>query len=430
MPPGEPESNYRMAAETMFAQVPVPPENVHRIRAEDASAESAARAYERDLEEHFRLAPGQFPRFDLVLLGLGTDGHTASLFPGTKVLSETRRRAVSNWIGKLDTERITLTAPTFNAAAEIVFLVSGEDKAAPLKSVLEGPYEPTQLPAQLIRPAAGRTLWLADRARREEAAAAGRRRAMSRGLVLLFDVDNTLLDNDRVTADLREYLEKEVGAERAEHYWRLFEQLRSELGYADYLGALQRYRIEYPRDPHLLTVSRFLINYPFANRLYPESLDVLDRARQWGATVILTDGDVVFQPRKIERSGLFEAVGGNVLIYVHKERELDDVAARYPAAALRARGRQAADPRRGQAGLGTARDDRVSSPGSLRARRGGARPISAAGRHDRAHRKFPVPRRALPAEGGLARRHPDLRNPAVDSPRVKETSGCLSVDSR
>ena len=161
--PGDAESNYRMAAETMFAQVPVPPENVHRIRAEDPSAESAARAYERDLEEHFRLAPGQFPRFDLVLLGLGTDGHTASLFPGTKVLSEMRRRAVSNWIGKLDTERITLTAPTFNAAAEVVFLVSGEDKAAPLKSVLEGPYEPTQLPAQLIRPAAGRLLWLADR---------------------------------------------------------------------------------------------------------------------------------------------------------------------------------------------------------------------------------------------------------------------------
>lgn len=164
VPPGDPESNYRMAAETMFAQVPVPPENVHRIRAEDASAESAARAYERDLEEHFRLAPGQFPRFDLVLLGLGSDGHTASIFPGTKVLSETRRRAVSNWIGKLDTERITLTAPTFNAAAEVVFLVSGEDKAAPLKSVLEGPYEPAQLPAQLIRPATGRLLWLADRA--------------------------------------------------------------------------------------------------------------------------------------------------------------------------------------------------------------------------------------------------------------------------
>ena len=153
---------------------------------------------------------------------------------------------------------------------------------------------------------------------------------MSRGLVLLFDVDNTLLDNDRVTADLRAYLETKVGADRAGHYWQLFEELRTELGYADYLGALQRYRIEYPRDPHLLTVSRFLIDYPFANRLYPESLDVLDRARTLGTAVILTDGDVVFQPRKIERSGLSEAVGGNVLIYVHKERELDDVAGRYP----------------------------------------------------------------------------------------------------
>lgn len=162
--PEDAESNYRMAAEAMLTRVPVPPENVHRIRAEEPSAEAAARAYEREIEEHFRLAPGQFPRFDLALLGLGTDGHTASLFPGTKVLSETRRRAVSNWIGKLDTERITLTAPTFNAAAEVVFLVCGEDKAAPLKSVLEGPYEPTQLPAQLIRPAAGRLLWLADRA--------------------------------------------------------------------------------------------------------------------------------------------------------------------------------------------------------------------------------------------------------------------------
>jgi FMN phosphatase YigB (HAD superfamily) len=152
------------------------------------------------------------------------------------------------------------------------------------------------------------------------------------GVVFLFDVDNTLLDNDRVTADLRRHLEREVGHERSLHYWNLFEQLREELGYADYLGALQRYRGEYPRDPHLLTVSRFLINYPFANRLYPDSLDVLDRAKSWGTAVILSDGDVVFQPRKIDRSGLFEAVDGNVLIYVHKERELEDVASRYPAA--------------------------------------------------------------------------------------------------
>ncbi len=150
-------------------------------------------------------------------------------------------------------------------------------------------------------------------------------------VVFLFDVDNTLLDNDRVTADLKRHLEHAVGHERQERYWTLFEQLRVELGYADYLGALQRYRIEYPRDPHLLTVSRFLVNYPFANRLFPNSLDVVDHCKQWGKVVILSDGDVVFQPRKIERSGLFDAVGGNVLIYVHKEHELDDVAQQYPA---------------------------------------------------------------------------------------------------
>src|SRR6266567_5759669 len=127
-------------------------------------------------------------------------------------------------------------------------------------------------------------------------------------VVFLFDVDNTLLDNDRVTADLRRHLEREVGPERAQSYWTFFEQLRAELGYADYLGALQRYRLEFPRDPHLLTVSAFLIDYPFANRLYPGSLDVLERFRAWGQTVILSDGDVVFQPRKIERSGISEAV--------------------------------------------------------------------------------------------------------------------------
>lgn len=151
-------------------------------------------------------------------------------------------------------------------------------------------------------------------------------------VVFLFDVDNTLLDNDRVTADLKRYLEKEVGRERNERYWAIFETLRSELGYADYLGALQRYRVEYPYDSHLLMVSTYLINYPFANRLYPNSLDVLEHCRKFGQVVILTDGDVVFQPRKIERSGLFEAVEGNILIYIHKERELLDVERRYPAA--------------------------------------------------------------------------------------------------
>ena len=150
-------------------------------------------------------------------------------------------------------------------------------------------------------------------------------------IVTLFDVDNTLLDNDRVTADLQRHLEQEVGAARAGHYWEIFDALRRELGYADYLGALQRYRGEYPRDPNLLAVSRFLVNYPFANRLFPNSLDVLDRARSWGPAVILSDGDVVFQPLKVDRSGLFEAVDGNVLIYVHKERELDDVEKRFPA---------------------------------------------------------------------------------------------------
>jgi FMN phosphatase YigB (HAD superfamily) len=144
-------------------------------------------------------------------------------------------------------------------------------------------------------------------------------------------VDNTLLDNDRVTADLKRHLQREVGDEREERYWTLLEQLRKDLGYVDYLGALQRYRIEYPRDPHLLTVSRFLVNYPFANRLFPNSLDVIEYCKQWGPAVILSDGDVVFQPRKIERSGLSDVVDGKVLIYIHKEQELEDVERRYPA---------------------------------------------------------------------------------------------------
>jgi len=150
-------------------------------------------------------------------------------------------------------------------------------------------------------------------------------------VVFLFDVDNTLLDNDRVTADLKRHLETVVGREREERYWAIFEQLRTELGYADYLGALQRYRMEHPHDPHLLEVSRFLVNYPFANRLYPNALDVVERAKRWGPVVILTDGDVVFQPRKVERSGLYEVFEGNVLIYVHTEQELAEVERLYPA---------------------------------------------------------------------------------------------------
>jgi hypothetical protein len=150
-------------------------------------------------------------------------------------------------------------------------------------------------------------------------------------IVFLFDVDNTLLDNDRVTNDLKRHLEQRVGLERQQRYWDLFEQLRTELGYADYLGALQRYRVENPRDPGLLTVSHFLINYPFATRLYPDSLDVVEHVKQWGKAVVLSDGDVVFQPLKVEQSGILEAVDGNALIYIHKERELDDVERRFPA---------------------------------------------------------------------------------------------------
>lgn len=150
-------------------------------------------------------------------------------------------------------------------------------------------------------------------------------------VVFLVDVDNTLIDNDRVIADMMRHHERQVGPDHAKRYWTIFEQIRAEIGYADYLGALQRYRLEDPRDPRLFEISSFLINYPFANRLYPNSLDVIERLKGWGQTVILSDGDVVFQPRKIERSGLGEAVDGKFLIYVHKESELDDVEARYPA---------------------------------------------------------------------------------------------------
>ncbi len=154
---------------------------------------------------------------------------------------------------------------------------------------------------------------------------------MEKKQVFLFDVDNTLLDNDRVTADLKRQLEREVGHERQERYWIIFEELRAELGYADYLGALQRYRATYPRDPHVLTVSEYLLHYPFANRLFPNSLDAVEYVKQCGTPVILSDGDVVFQPHKIHDSGLFDAFDGAVLIYIHKEAELEDVEKRYPA---------------------------------------------------------------------------------------------------
>jgi FMN phosphatase YigB (HAD superfamily) len=149
--------------------------------------------------------------------------------------------------------------------------------------------------------------------------------------VFLFDVDNTLLDNDRVEKDLRLHLESEFGADNRDRYFAIFEDLRSELGYADYLGALQKYRLEDLCDPKVLRMSSFLVDYPFAERLYPGSLEVLEHFRAWGPTVILSDGDAVFQPRKVERSGLWEAVEGRVLIYIHKEERLADVEKRYPA---------------------------------------------------------------------------------------------------
>ena len=150
-------------------------------------------------------------------------------------------------------------------------------------------------------------------------------------VVFLLDVDNTLLDNDRIIDDLKRHLTEAFGPERQERYWTIFEELCADVGYADYLSALQRYRAENPRDPHFLQVSFFLADYPFAERLYPAALDVIDHLNSWGPTVILSDGDVVFQPRKVMRSGLFEAVEGRVLIYIHKEEELDDVVKRYPA---------------------------------------------------------------------------------------------------
>jgi FMN phosphatase YigB (HAD superfamily) len=150
-------------------------------------------------------------------------------------------------------------------------------------------------------------------------------------IVVLLDCDNTLLDNDAVQVDLRAYLSRELGDACRDRYWSLLEELRSEVGYVDYLGALQRYRLELKSDPRILGMSSFMVDYPFGARVYPGALDAIRHLRTWGQTVILSDGDVVFQPRKIHRSGLWDAVDGRVLIYVHKEEMLDAVAERYPA---------------------------------------------------------------------------------------------------
>lgn len=150
-------------------------------------------------------------------------------------------------------------------------------------------------------------------------------------MAFLFDVDNTLLDNDCVEADLSAHLEREFGPANRDRYWAIFEALRSELGYADYLGALQRYRARGAGDPRLLLMSSFLVDYPFAERLYPGALAAIEHVRRWGPAIIVSDGDVVFQPRKVQRSGLWDAVEGRVLIYIHKEQMLDDIERRYPA---------------------------------------------------------------------------------------------------
>jgi 6-phosphogluconolactonase len=162
VPPDHADSNYRMAHEALLSKAPVNPARVFRMRGEYQETEKAAAEYEQALREYFHLSAGQLPRFDLVMLGMGPDGHTASLFPGTKALEEHKRLVTSNWVGKFYTHRITMTAPVLNNAACVMFMAHGQDKAQALKAVLEGPHEPAQLPSQLIRPAHGTLWWLVD----------------------------------------------------------------------------------------------------------------------------------------------------------------------------------------------------------------------------------------------------------------------------
>lgn len=170
---------------------------------------------------------------------------------------------------------------------------------------------------------------------RQAAPSQSRKRASSRvaerDLVFLFDVDNTLFDNDRMSDDLFNHIGREFGPAARKRYLEIYEELRKELGYADYLGALERYRLEKMHDPRFLSVSNWLIEYPFPRRVFPGALKVIEQCRRWGKAVILSDGDAVFQPRKVDKSGLWKGFGGNVLIFVHKERELDWVEKFYPA---------------------------------------------------------------------------------------------------
>jgi 6-phosphogluconolactonase len=164
VPPDHDQSNYRMANESLFIKAPIRPSQITRIRAEYPDADKAALEYEQALRAYFKVKEGEYPRFDLVLLGMGDEGHTLSLFPGTKALHASNRVVVRNWVGKLYTDRITLTAPAANQANRVIFMVTRSDKAPALKAVLEGPYEPDQLPAQLIQPVNGKLLWLVDQA--------------------------------------------------------------------------------------------------------------------------------------------------------------------------------------------------------------------------------------------------------------------------
>ena len=161
--PDHPDSNYLMAYNTLLSQASIPSTNIHRFRSEDADAERAAADYERQIQRFFKLRAGEMPRFDFVLLGMGNDGHTASLFPGTSALKETRRLVTANWVEKFRTFRLTLTAPVLNSAACLLFLVAGKDKADAVQAVLEGSFQPNRYPAQLIQPSGGELIWLLDR---------------------------------------------------------------------------------------------------------------------------------------------------------------------------------------------------------------------------------------------------------------------------
>lgn len=164
VPPDHPESNYRMARETLLSKVPIPADHVFRVPAENPDAVQAAESYQQTLQKFFQVGPGSFPRFELILLGMGPDGHTASLFPGTKALQERSRLVVANWVEKFKTDRITFTVPVLNNARVVMFLVSGQDKAQTLKEVLEGDQPADLYPSKLIRPVDGQLIWMVDRA--------------------------------------------------------------------------------------------------------------------------------------------------------------------------------------------------------------------------------------------------------------------------